>query len=79
MTTMQLREELFRELNPLLDSEEAMKRLIKYAKKIAAPSQPADDTEYLLSSSPMAEVIRQGQKDIENGRGKAIKVEDLWK
>ncbi|MBE6332883.1 MAG: hypothetical protein E7070_11430 [Bacteroidales bacterium] len=37
MTTMQLREELFRELNPLLDSEEAMKRLIKYAKKIAAP------------------------------------------
>ena len=32
MTAIELREELFREMNPLLDSETAMKKIIAYVK-----------------------------------------------
>ena len=34
MTTIELREELFREMNPLLDSETAMKKIIAYVKEL---------------------------------------------
>jgi len=32
MTAIELREELFREMNPLLDSESAMKKILSYVK-----------------------------------------------
>ena len=38
-----------------------------------------DETEYLMSSPKMAEIIRQGQEDIKNDRGRVVKLEDLWK
>ena len=79
MTTIQLRAELFREMSPLLDSEPAMTKVLKYVKKLAAKKQAMDETEYLMSSPAMAEIIRQGQEDIKNGRGEVVKVEDLWK
>ena len=79
MTTIQLRAELFREMSPLLDSEAAMTKVLKYVKKLAAKKQAMDETEYLMSSPAMAEIIRQGQEDIKNGRGEVVKVEDLWK
>ena len=34
MTAIELREELFREMNPLLDSEVAMKKIISYVKEL---------------------------------------------
>ena len=79
MTTIQLRAELFREMSPLLDSEAAMTKVLKYVKKLAAKKQAMDETEYLMSSPAMAEIIHQGQEDIKNGRGEVVKVEDLWK
>ena len=36
MTAIQLRAELFREMSPLLDSEVAMEKLLKYVRKLAA-------------------------------------------
>ena len=36
MTAIQLRAELFREMSPLLDSEAAMEKLLKYVRKRAA-------------------------------------------
>lgn len=39
MTAVQLREELFREMNPLLDSEAALEKLLKYVKKLAAKKE----------------------------------------
>jgi len=32
-----------------------------------------------LSSPTMADILRQGQKDIQQGKGKAVKIEELWK
>ena len=56
-----------------------MAKMLKYAKKLTAKKEKMDETEYLMSSPAMAEVIRQGQEDIKNGRGEVVKVEDLWK
>lgn len=38
-----------------------------------------DETEYLMSSPAMAEIIRQGQEDIKNGRGRVVNIDELWK
>ena len=79
MTTLQLNAELYRQLSIIAEDESLMTKLLKYAKKLTAKKEAMDETEYLMSSPAMAEVIRQGQEDIRNGRGEVVKVEDLWK
>ena len=79
MTALQLNAELFRELSIIAEDEGLMKKAVKYLKKLSAKKQAMDETEYLLSSPAMADIIRQGQKDIEEGRGRVIKLEDIWK
>ena len=71
--------ELFRQLSIIAEDEGLMAKMLKYAKKLTAKKEKMDETEYLMSSPAMAEVIRQGQEDIKNGRGEVVKVEDLWK
>jgi len=56
-----------------------MQKAVKYLKKLTAKKQAMDETEYLMSSPAMAEIIRQGQEDIKNDRGRVIKLEDIWK
>ena len=79
MTTMELNAELFRELSIIAEDESLMRKAVKYLKKLTAQKQAMDETEYLMSSPAMAEIIRQGQEDIKNGRGRVIKLEDIWK
>ncbi len=81
MTTaqMQLNAELFGALQIIADDETLMKKAVKSLNRIAKQKKTIDETEYLLSSPAMAEVIRQGQEDIKNGRGRTVKIEDLWK
>jgi len=79
MTALQLNAELFRELSIIAENENLMKKAVKYLKKLSAKKQAMDETEYLLSSPAMADIIRQGQKDIEEGKGRVIKLEDIWK
>ena len=76
MTAMQLNAELFRELSIIAEDEGLMQKAVKYLKKLTANM---DETEYLMSSPAMAEIIRQGQEDIEKGLGRVVKLEDLWK
>lgn len=76
---MELNAELFRELSIIAEDEGMMKKALKALKKITAEKQSMDETEYLMSSPAMAEIIRQGQKDIEDGKGRVIKLEDIWK
>ena len=64
MTTIQLRAELFREMNPLLDSEAALEKLIKYVKKLTAKKE--DPTlmtkeEFFAKIDKSLEQARQGQ------------------
>ena len=79
MTALQLNAELFRELSIIAEDEGLMKKALKAIKKLSAKKQTMDETEYLMSSPAMAEIIRQGQEDIKNGKGRVVKLEDLWK
>lgn len=79
MTAIEMNAELFRQLSIIAEDETLMAKMLRYAKKLTAKKQAMDETEYLMSSPAMAEVIRQGQEDIKNGRGEVVKVEDLWK
>lgn len=79
MTALQLNAELFRELSIIAEDEGLMKKAVKYLKKLTAKKQAMDETEYIMSSPAMVDIIHQGQKDIEEGRGRVIKIEDLWK
>lgn len=37
------------------------------------------ETEYIMKSPAMMDVIRKGQKEIAAGRGKVVKIDELWK
>lgn len=37
------------------------------------------ETEYIMSSPAMMEAIRQGEKEIAQGKGITVNVADLWK
>ena len=79
MTTSELNAELFHELSIIAQDEGMMKKAVKYLKKLTAQKKAMDETEYIMASPAMVEIIRQGQKDIEEGRGRVIKLDDLWK
>lgn len=79
MTTMQMNAQLFHDLSIIAEDEDLMRKAVKYLKKLVAKKQVMDETEYLMSSPAMAEIIRQGQDDMKNDRGRVIKLEDIWK
>ena len=37
------------------------------------------ETEYIMRSPKMVDIIKQGEKEIAEGQGKVINVDDLWK
>lgn len=79
MTAMELNAELFRELSIIAEDENLMKKAVKYLKKLTAQKQAMDETEYIMSSPAMVDIIRQGEEDIKNGNFKVISLDDIWK
>lgn len=81
MTSMQLQlnSELFGALQVISEDEGLMKKAVKALKKLVAQKKAIEETEYLMSSPAMAEIIRQGQEDIKNGKGKTVTLDDIWK
>lgn len=79
MTALQMNAELFRELSIIAEDEGLMQKALKYLKKLSAKKQTMDETEYLMSSPAMADILRQGEEDMKNGLGRVIKLEDIWK
>ena len=79
MTALQLNAELFRELSIIAEDEGLMKKAVKYLKKLSAKKQAMDETEYIMSSPKMVEIIRQGEEDIKNGNFRIVKLDDIWK
>jgi len=37
------------------------------------------ETEYIMKSPAMMDVIRKGKEEIEKGKGNPVKIEELWK
>ena len=79
MTTMQLNAELLRELSVIAEDEGMMKRALRALKRITASKKAQDETEYILSSPRMVEILREGEREIAEGDFKPISIEDLWK
>ena len=79
MTTLQLNAELFRELSIISEDEGMMKKAIKALKKITSKKHAMDETEYIMSSPRMVEILREGDKEIAEGNLKSIAIDDLWK
>ena len=50
---------------------------LEYQIDDTAPFQ--DETERIMANSYLAEKITQGRKDMEEGKGTKIALEDLWK
>ena len=65
MTAIQLRAELFREMNPLLDSEPALEKMLKYVKKLAAKKQ--DET--LMTKEEFFAKLDEAEREIAEGKG----------
>ena len=82
----QLNSELFGALQVIAEDEGLMKKAVRSLKRIASQkktmestNRPMDETEYLMSSPAMAEILKQGQEDLRQGKGKVVKLDDLWK
>ena len=79
MTALQLNAELFRQLSLIAEDETLMQKAVKYLKKLTAKKQAMDETEYIMSSPAMVEILRQGDEDIKNGRGRVVTLDEIWK
>ena len=71
--------ELFRQLSIIAEDEGLMAKMLKYAKKLTAKKEKMDETEYLMSSPTMVDILRQGDEDIKNGKGKVVTLDEIWK
>ena len=76
---LQLNSELFGALQVISEDESLMKKAVRSLKRIAAQKKAIDETEYLMSSPAMVEILKQGKEDLEQGKGQSVKLEDLWK
>lgn len=81
MTTaqLQLNAELFRALQAISEDESLMKKAVKALKNIVAKKQRMDETEYLMSSPEMIDILREGDEEITEGKFTPIAIDDLWK
>jgi hypothetical protein len=79
MTAIQMNAELFRQLSIIAEDEGLMAKMLKYAKKLTAKKEKMDETEYLMSSPTMVDILRQGDEDIKNGKGKVVTLDEIWK
>lgn len=79
MTTaqLQLNRELFSSLQIISEDEDLLKKAVKALKHIVKNKQEMDETEYIMSSPAMVEIIKQGEEEIKRGNFKAIAIEDL--
>lgn len=81
MTTQQLNAELLRELSTIVTDDDMVRKAIKALKRIIVNSKKKeiDETQYVLSSPEMVDIIKEGDEEIRSGQPKPIKLDDLWK
>lgn len=73
MTTIQLREELFREMNPLLDSETALEKMLAFVKTLLPAKKTKAETTELSSDERLDAALKSFSKDW-GGDGDAMEV-----
>lgn len=78
MTSMELRQEFFRQIAVVSDDEGMMRKAIKALKRITKKEEQ-DATEEILASPAMTDIIRKGDEEISLGNVETIRLEELWK
>ena len=73
MTAVQLRDELFREMKPMLDSEEMLKKMLNYVRGLFVSQQNEAKQQTLCDIDHAFSQFRQMQ----DGKIKGIAAEDL--
>ena len=76
---LQLNFELFGALQIISEDEGLMRKAVKALKRLVAKKQAMDETEYIMSSPAMVEILRQGDEEIAKGDFTPIVIDDLWK
>lgn len=78
MTALQMRlnAELFGTLQTISTDEGLMKKALRSLKRIAAQKAKAEDT---MSMAELEEIVRQGEKEIAEGKLQSVAIDDLWK
>lgn len=79
MTSMELNQELFRQLAVISGDENMMLKAVKALKRIVGKAEEKDATEEIMSSPKMMEILRKGDEEIASGNVKTVKLEELWK
>ena len=79
MTALQLNADIFRELSVIAEDENMMQNALQALKRITALQKKSDETEYIMSSPAMVEILRKGDEDIKNGKDRVVKLDELWK
>lgn len=79
MTTLQLNSEFFKVLSAISTDEGMIKKAVKSMKRILAnhDKEAMDETEYIISSPAMVEILKKGDEDIKNGNYRIINLEEL--
>ena len=77
MTTLQLRAELFREMNPLLDSESALEKMLAFVKTLLPSKKAKNEVVELSDDEKLDAALKLFHSDW-GGNGNAMEVaEDL--
>lgn len=79
MTETQMIAEIFRNMSIIAEDESLMQKAVKYLKKLTAKKQAMDETEYIMSSPAMVEILKQGEEYIKNGNFKVVTLDEIWK
>lgn len=75
----QLNVAMYRYLGQIAADESLMAKAVKYVQKLAATKEKKDETEYIMSSPRMVEILQEGDQEIAQGKGQKVELEDLWK
>ena len=78
MSAVQMNVDMYRYLGEIASDENLMAKAVKYVKKLAAKKAVTDETEYILSSPQMVEILKEGYKEIARGNVQPIALDDLW-
>ena len=71
MTTLQLRAELFREMNPLLDSEAALEKMLAFVRSLLVVNNSANEPQTEFRPYTMEEInerLERSERDFAEGR-----------
>lgn len=73
MTTVQLRAELFREMNPLLDNESALEKLLAFVKTLLPTKKTKDEAVALSDEERLNAALKMFHSDW-GGDGDALEI-----